>query len=47
MFLKLCAEFNSFMTEAVIIWSKSMDWFLYNNGLRHERVNTEELSQHR
>ena len=27
--------FNSFMTEAV---SKSMDWFLYDNGLRHERV---------
>ena len=25
------------MTEAVIIW-KSMDWFLYDNGLRHERV---------
>ena len=26
---------NPFMTEAVI---KSMDWFLYDNGLRHERV---------
>ena len=26
---------NSFMAEAVI---KSMDWFLYDNGLRHERV---------
>ena len=26
--------FNPFMTEAVII-----DWFLYDNGLRHERVN--------
>ena len=24
---------NSFMTEAV------MDWFLYDNDLRHERVN--------
>ena len=24
------------MTEAVI--RKSMDWFLYDNGLRHERV---------
>ena len=25
--------FNSFMTEA-----KSMDWFLYDSDLRHERV---------
>ena len=31
------AQLNSFMTEAVII-CKSMDWFLYDNGLRHERV---------
>ena len=28
--------FNSFMTEAVII---SLNWFLYDHGLRHERVN--------
>ena len=34
------------MTEAVTIRNqsidllpKSMDWFLYDNGLRHERVN--------
>ena len=28
------------MTEAVIIEkSKSMDWFLYVNGLRHESVD--------
>ena len=20
-----------------------MDWFLYDNGLRHERVNTEKI----
>ena len=28
------------MTEAVIIYllRKSMDWYLYDNGLRHERV---------
>ena len=32
------------MTEAVLVQkpvdlqSKSMDWFLYDNGLRHERV---------
>ena len=34
------------MTEAVIV--KLMDWFLYDNGLRHERVNysvMETLSQ--
>ena len=30
-------QFNPFMTEAVII-QKPMDWFLYDNGLRHERV---------
>ena len=41
---KLC-PFNSFMTEADIIkktstdlQSKSTDWFLYDIGLRHERV---------
>ena len=32
------------MTETVTICRpllfKSMDWFLYGNGLRHERVNT-------
>ena len=22
------------------MWNKSMDWFLYDNGLRYERVNT-------
>ena len=28
------------MTEAIIIYllRKLMDWFLYDNGLRHERV---------
>ena len=30
---------NSFMTEADLL-CKSMDWFLYDNGLRHERVNS-------
>ena len=35
------------MTEAVIIYQsidllrKSMDWFLYDNGLCHERVNSD------
>ena len=27
------------MTGAVVIQKQSMDWFLYDNGLRHERVN--------
>ena len=31
-------HFNPFKTEAVVI-CKSMDWFLYDNGLRLERVN--------
>ena len=26
--------------------SKSMDWFLYDNGLRHERVKYFTLTQH-
>ena len=35
---------NSFMTDVFIIkkpdlQSKSMDWFLYDRDLRHERVN--------
>ena len=29
--------FNPFMTEADII-QKPMDWFLYDNGFRHERI---------
>ena len=29
---------NSFMTESSITY-KSMDWFLYDRDLRHERVN--------
>ena len=36
---------NSFMTNVPIMWnpdlqSKSMDWFLYDRELRHERVGT-------
>ena len=30
---------NPFMTEAVIMVCKSMNWFLNDDGLRHERVN--------
>ena len=39
---------NSFMTEAVIIEKpvhQSMDWFLYDDGLRHERVKHMRLSK--
>ena len=34
---------NPFMTEAVTIdlQSKSMDWFLYDNGIHRERVKTD------
>ena len=28
-------EFHAFLNKL----RKSMDWFLYDNGLRHERVN--------
>ena len=33
---------NSFMIEAVML-CKSIDWFLYDNGLRHERVNETDM----
>ena len=41
---------NSFMTEAVLLsrnqsidlQSKSMDWFPYDNGRRHERVKEKQ-----
>ena len=46
--------FNSFMAEAVIIRNqsiyllrKSMDWFLYDNGLRHERVKQNQKNETR
>ena len=27
-----------YRTQSIDLRSKSMDWFLYDNGLRHERV---------
>ena len=43
--MKAKTQLKSFMTEAVIYrnqsidsQSKSTDWFLYDNGLRNERV---------
>ena len=38
---KICS-LNPFMTEAV---SKSMDWFPYDNGLRHDRVTVVVLKK--
>ena len=29
----------SYRNQSIDLLSKSMDWFLYDNGLRHERVN--------
>ena len=30
----------SYRNQSIYLQSKSMDWFLYDNGLRHERVLT-------
>ena len=42
--------FNSFMTGALLyrnqsidLQKKSMDWFLYDNGLSHERVKSRQF----
>ena len=29
----------SYRNQSIVLGSKSMDWFLYDNGLRLERVN--------
>ena len=29
----------SYRNQSIDLQSKSVDWFLYDNGLRHERVN--------
>ena len=29
----------SYTNQSIDLQSKSMDWFIYDNGLRHERVN--------
>ena len=34
----------SYRNQSTDMKSKSMDWFLYDNGLRHERVNRNGLS---
>ena len=30
----------SYRNQSIDLQSKSVDWFLYDNGLRHERVKT-------
>ena len=30
----------SYINQSIDLLHKSMDWFIYNNGLRHERVKT-------
>ena len=42
----------SYRNQSMDLQNKSMDWFLYDNGLRHERVNVVlltkiDLLQHR
>ena len=51
LFLAWCAAFNPlchltlswrrplYRNQSIDLWSKSVDWFLYDNSLRHERVN--------
>ena len=34
----------SYRNQSTDLQSKSMDWFLYDNGLRHERVKTYALT---
>ena len=33
----------SYRNQSNDSWSKSMDWFLYDNGLRHERLKRNKL----
>ena len=35
----------SYRNQSIDLRSKSMDWFLYNNSLRHERINPLYLLQ--
>ena len=46
-YLLVIIQVNSFMTEPLSYrnQSRSMDWFLYDNGLRHERVKVIFLVQ--
>ena len=33
----------SYRNQSIDLLCKSMDWFLYDNGLRYERVNSEKI----
>ena len=33
----------SYRNQSIDLLRKSMDWFLYDNGLRHERVKSIEI----
>ena len=33
----------SYRNQSIDLQSKSMNWFLYDNGLRHERVKDEPI----
>ena len=35
----------SYRNQSIDLLGKSMDWFLYDNGLRHERVNVRKTSE--
>ena len=33
-------RFLSYRTQSIDLWCKSMDWFIYDRDLRHDRVNS-------
>ena len=35
----------SYRNQSIDLRGKSMDWFLYDNGLSHERVNMIEATE--
>ena len=36
----------SYRSQSIDLLGKSVDWFLYENGLRHERLNSELKIKH-
>ena len=38
-----CRRPLSYRNQSIDLQSKSMDWFLYDNGLRHERVESHDV----
>ena len=43
-FNSLMAVAGSYRNQSIDLQSKWMDWFLYDNGLRHERVKHVNLT---